>query len=1160
MILLTMILLVFGCSDVQSSLPCLLSKNEQLKPIPGYSRLTDQDSGGNELVWGYVCCRRSENTWYTASIEYLRHNPYMPGLVNMPSNSCNIPTHDPVGMLVGSSTHAVLSVKYMTGIDGENSAVPSCLNPNYGPCMIQMSGSGKDFLQNAYLAPCRYNPIIGFSCNRANNNTVFTETVTVNTNQCGGFVDADDAPIWRFKKQDHMKFISEFSESGALVMAPSDGELFVFDPDTWGTERWNISISVEGGVLQLDNDQSVYPTAAPIFGELNGMLMNFAAALQNLPALRLTRSVPYSSCVTMIPPCQFRTNLTASNPTGTSATTHFYIFIFDENDRPPVFQPLSNSKVIQILESGDDWDELSSKLPIVKAIDGDTGIGCPVRYALESGGNYFAVNPVSGQISVTNVTALEIQLPLQGQSTGNQIYNITVRAFEDSSYNFTPSGMTPHTIRCSEDMFAYQSLSVELRINRKLFDGCPAERKVYANGEIFHWRPVPASEVSNSIYERPIEFCPKPDFRRLCVNSPEQGFSSIVPVEPCRTVPLKASPVVTLLGKYLVDFPQDQGERQILADSVSQELANETNALTVTDINYLALFLTHTTEGVVTPNLFCSLVNIIGQMSNTPLDQLQAAQNYSSSSNAVMTALENLAQSLDLGPDGNNTVTVNVQNLAVQVFGIPRNAQLSRKTILGFAARANSTNINNISRENVTSSLDSENAVSITLPESLMLRLFRQSLASTVGIRGHYLVFREVALLQVAPPYNTSNISTSTTLNQSILAYPRIASWIIGASFGPPIMNLPDPITFRAQVDSYNPDKNHTCVFWNTTADDGQGVWQSNGCTLTNQTGRHITCQCNHLTSFAILVDFFAAEEGAASLPPFLDALTTAALSLSIIGLLLTIGLILIIWRLTTSPFRRRSLTKNEFVVLNLSVALLLAYVTFLAGIDAVTPRAGCVAAGAFIHYFFLVTSLWGGVEGYLLYQAFATAAPATEITHFQVKASAIAWGIPVVLVSIVLLLDPEYYAGRNVCWLHNQASLYLAFIAPICLTLLANLVVFALIMRELWMARKAAIRSTRNKEDIWTDLRRGMSLFFLLGLPWLLLTLNVFYGATEGRLALHVLVIIFCGTQGFGIFAVHVYGMRRELKDLYLHHMKPNTAKRERNKKLANTSSTSSV
>lgn len=45
-----------------------------------------------------------------------------------------------------------------------------------------------------------------------------------------------------------------------------------------------------------------------------------------------------------------------------------------------------------------------------------------------------------------------------------------------------------------------------------------------------------------------------------------------------------------------------------------------------------------------------------------------------------------------------------------------------------------------------------------------------------------------------------------------------------------------------------------TCVSWNFEAGDGYGNWTSEGCVTVNVSNDVVTCQCNHLTNFAILV------------------------------------------------------------------------------------------------------------------------------------------------------------------------------------------------------------------------------------------------------------------------------------------------------------------
>ena len=44
------------------------------------------------------------------------------------------------------------------------------------------------------------------------------------------------------------------------------------------------------------------------------------------------------------------------------------------------------------------------------------------------------------------------------------------------------------------------------------------------------------------------------------------------------------------------------------------------------------------------------------------------------------------------------------------------------------------------------------------------------------------------------------------------------------------------------------------CVFWNFTLNDGYGDWSTEGCRKALVNNSRIVCQCDHLTSFAVIV------------------------------------------------------------------------------------------------------------------------------------------------------------------------------------------------------------------------------------------------------------------------------------------------------------------
>ena len=44
------------------------------------------------------------------------------------------------------------------------------------------------------------------------------------------------------------------------------------------------------------------------------------------------------------------------------------------------------------------------------------------------------------------------------------------------------------------------------------------------------------------------------------------------------------------------------------------------------------------------------------------------------------------------------------------------------------------------------------------------------------------------------------------------------------------------------------------CVFWDPTLDGGFGDWSSSGCKLVGEVRAKARCECDHLTSFALLM------------------------------------------------------------------------------------------------------------------------------------------------------------------------------------------------------------------------------------------------------------------------------------------------------------------
>lgn len=56
-------------------------------------------------------------------------------------------------------------------------------------------------------------------------------------------------------------------------------------------------------------------------------------------------------------------------------------------------------------------------------------------------------------------------------------------------------------------------------------------------------------------------------------------------------------------------------------------------------------------------------------------------------------------------------------------------------------------------------------------------------------------------------------------------------------------------------------DGSRKCLFFPRRIG-GMGAWSSRGCELFSRNQSHIACQCNHITSFAVLMDISKREVG----------------------------------------------------------------------------------------------------------------------------------------------------------------------------------------------------------------------------------------------------------------------------------------------------------
>ena len=212
------------------------------------------------------------------------------------------------------------------------------------------------------------------------------------------------------------------------------------------------------------------------------------------------------------------------------------------------------------------------------------------------------------------------------------------------------------------------------------------------------------------------------------------------------------------------------------------------------------------------------------------------------------------------------------------------------------------------------------------------------------------------------------------------------------------------------------------CAYWHYDQMMHAAFWSTEGCSLVESNATHISCECAHLTSFAVLVDYTGASlslgEPHATI---LMYVTLVGCVLSCVCLVLTIAAFCTLRVLRT--VERNRINKQ------LCASLLCAMVLFIIGALHDFAQYGsvvCTAVGAALHYALLVTFVWFAVEGVYLY---ITLVLVFRPRHVDVVIKCfylVAYGLPALVVITTASGWAHAYGtvnSRNFCWLRAEAG-----------------------------------------------------------------------------------------------------------------------------------------
>ncbi|XP_064394608.1 hemicentin-1-like isoform X2 [Halichondria panicea] len=218
-----------------------------------------------------------------------------------------------------------------------------------------------------------------------------------------------------------------------------------------------------------------------------------------------------------------------------------------------------------------------------------------------------------------------------------------------------------------------------------------------------------------------------------------------------------------------------------------------------------------------------------------------------------------------------------------------------------------------------------------------------------------------------------------------------------------------------------NETTNATCLFWDLTAKDGAGDWSSDGCRLVDIQEERVTCECNHLTHFGVLL---------AISPVTVPNLPLEIISYIGIGLSLVCIAVILITYLCSRKLRKNVTGK---LVMNMCIPLGLFYVWFLVAIHGryyTSFEWFCFVTSSLVQYFLLVYLSWTTVEALHIYLQLVKVF-GSDIPHYMLKSALFAWGVPAIITALCTALGIHY----SLWAIYDENTLFICYPSswPLC-------------------------------------------------------------------------------------------------------------------------------
>ncbi|KAG7244234.1 hypothetical protein INR49_004371 [Caranx melampygus] len=270
------------------------------------------------------------------------------------------------------------------------------------------------------------------------------------------------------------------------------------------------------------------------------------------------------------------------------------------------------------------------------------------------------------------------------------------------------------------------------------------------------------------------------------------------------------------------------------------------------------------------------------------------------------------------------------------------------------------------------------------------------------------------------------------------------------------------------------------CVFWNTTMKD----WSDKGCSVKTNDGNYTSCECNHLTSFSVLM-----AKGDIS-TDVLDMITNVGLGVSVCSLLIFLIIEFLVWsavvKTNLSHFRHTA-------IVNIAVFLLLANCCFLASSfpDKISDTM-CLVMTVCKHLFYLAMFSWMLCMSVMLVHQLIFVFSPLRKRVFMFLSSIVGYVCPILIVGcsyVYAKYTNKEYHNRKTCWLVFEQLLegsIHAFLLPVGTVVLTNL--FSMVVVIVTLMKSSVPDSKSDEKDaVKSILKVVVFLTPVFGVTWII-------------------------------------------------------------------------